>query len=254
MVRHYAPPSSATREALFALSSANRYRWRTMQRPAPPESPPMPAPGPEGDAKKDSTSESSLASSSRAAIMSTISTHSRPAVLSTLSSSQKDSSPEKESSQLITSTPHQHIITAPVMGGVVPDRLRMLSLISLEEKSDAQAVGGAVGESPYNVPGSPTSPSDQDGKEGPREGASLVDRECFPMGSCESTLYERGWLDLACGPSISIEIDYCGHGHNPKPGQHIPLLPSQLHVDITAPVVLLRVFGCLARDLLALKV
>lgn len=134
------------------------------------------------------------------------------------------------------------------MGGTVPDRLRMLSLISLEEKSESHPVGEPL----HDVPGSPMAPGD--GREGLKQGARLVDKECFPMGSRESTLYERGWLDLACGPSISIEIDYCGHGHNPSAGPHTPLLPSQLHVDIEAPVVLLRVFGCLARDLLALKV
>ena len=74
------------------------------------------------------------------------------------------------------------------------------------------------------------------------------------MGSCDSTLYERGWLDIACGPSISIDVSYCGHHHHPGKGEHTPLLPNQLHVEIVAPVVLLRVFGCLARDLLALKV
>ena len=82
----------------------------------------------------------------------------------------------------------------------------------------------------------------------------LVDKECFPMGSCDSTLYERGWLNIACGPSITIEIDYNGHHHHPSAGQHTPLLPNQLQVEIEAPVVLLRVFGCLARDLLGLKV
>ncbi len=203
------------------------------------------------DTKKESLSvhtDSSLASSSRhsrPAVLSTISTHSRPAVVSTISS-HKDSSPEKESDLLVTSTPHQPIITAPVMEGMVPDRLRMLSLISLEEKADPR--GGS--QSPQDTLSSPKPP---DGKEGGAK-VTLVDKECFPMGSRDSTLYERGWLDIACGPSISIEIDYFGHRHNPSGGQHTPLLPNQLQVDIESPVVLLRVFGCLARDLLGLKV
>ena len=67
-------------------------------------------------------------------------------------------------------------------------------------------------------------------------------------------MYDKGWLDLACGPTITIDIDYTSHNHDPTAGQHTPLLPNLLHVDIDAPTVLLRVFGCLARDLLGLKV
>ena len=82
----------------------------------------------------------------------------------------------------------------------------------------------------------------------------MVDRECFPMGYRGTTLYERGWLDIACGPSITIDIQYSGHHHHPSCGDHTPLLPNTLHVDVDAPVALIRVFGCLARDLLGLKV
>ena len=191
------------------------------------------------EAKKESLSvltESSLTSTSR---------QSRPAVLSTLSmqsASYKELHLEKEAL-----SSHQPVITAPVLAGEVPDRLRMLSLISLEERVDAEAVGR--GSEP------PQSPEYLKEKAGDvKLDSKLVDKECFPMGCCETTLYERGWLDIACGPSISIKIEYSGHHHNPAVGQHTPLLPNQLHIDIEAPAVLLRVFGCLARDLLALKV
>jgi hypothetical protein len=85
------------------------------------------------------------------------------------------------------------------------------------------------------------------------EEEGLVDKECFPMGCRNTTLYEKGWIDLACGPSIIIDIKYSGHHHNPQAGDHAPLLPSELHVDIDVPEALIRVFGCLARDLLGLK-
>ena len=137
-----------------------------MERPAPPVSTCGPG-GPAGrEAKKESLSmhtDSSLVSSSlhsRPAVVSTVSTHSQPAVAASIGSSHKDSSPEKESVQLLTSTPHQPVITAPVMGGEVPDRLRMLSLISLDEKPDARL--GV--ESPQDPPSSPNPPSvDEDG-------------------------------------------------------------------------------------------
>ena len=86
------------------------------------------------------------------------------------------------------------------------------------------------------------------------EEGCLVDKECFPMGCRNITLYEKGWIDIACGPSITIDIKYSGHHHNPQAGNHTPLLPSELHVDIDVPEALIRVFGCLARDLLGLKV
>ena len=74
------------------------------------------------------------------------------------------------------------------------------------------------------------------------------------MGYRDVTLYENGWLDLACGPEVSIEIEYCSSHHDPQTGKGTPLLANTLSVDIDVPVVLLRVFGCLARDLLGLKV
>ena len=80
------------------------------------------------------------------------------------------------------------------------------------------------------------------------------DKELFPMGYCGVTRLEDGWIDLACGPSISIAINYQSHNHDVHPGHSTPLSPNVLNIDIDAPIVLLRVFGCLGRDLLALKV
>ena len=80
------------------------------------------------------------------------------------------------------------------------------------------------------------------------------DNEQFPMGYRNETQYEKGWLDIACGPSITIDITYCSHAHDVRPGKDAKLKPNLLVVDIDAPTVLLRVFGSLARDLLALKV
>ena len=74
-------------------------------------------------------------------------------------------------------------------------------------------------------------------------------KETFPMGYRGHTLLEDGWVDLACGPSISLTIDYVGHTHHAN-----LFLPNSMHIDISAPSVLLRVFGFLTTDLLALKV
>lgn len=69
------------------------------------------------------------------------------------------------------------------------------------------------------------------------------------MGYRGHTHLENGWVDLACGPSISLVIDYVSRAHHSSPA-----LPNTMQVDIDAPTVLLRVFGFLMTDLLALKV
>jgi hypothetical protein len=73
-------------------------------------------------------------------------------------------------------------------------------------------------------------------------------KEAFPMGYRGHTSLKDGWVDLACGPSISLNINYVSRAHHMDRA-----LPSSLQVDIGAPTVLLRVFGFLATDLLALK-
>lgn len=217
MVRHYAPPSCASRESLFALCAANRYRWRVME----PAKPPSPSPQRERGAKRDPQSSQVISSSSGS-----IQLGSFPSVQS--------SDIVREQTQLITaSPPEEHIISAPIMGSLLAEMM-----------GQHQQVQGPAP--------SPPPPTAQSASPVPQE-EELEEKECFPMGCRQMTHYENGWLDIACGPTISIEIEYCSHAHSPKAGQHTPLLPNLLHVDIDAPTVLLRVFGSLARDLLGLK-
>ncbi|XP_019853101.1 PREDICTED: uncharacterized protein KIAA1109-like isoform X3 [Amphimedon queenslandica] len=78
--------------------------------------------------------------------------------------------------------------------------------------------------------------------------------ESFPMGCCLTTFYKDGWLDICCGPEITINITYNGHNSDMSHvGSSNDMVPSQVLIDINAPQVLLRVFGTLARDLLSLK-
>lgn len=222
VVRHYAPPSLASRESIFALSSANRYRWRVVGQP--PSAPVQDSPA-KTDAKEASFSNADSNADSRPAV-------------SLLSSQSESVTAEKEQTQLLGSVGSQeHVITAPVIGGVISNTLGLL---------ERQEVKKEASQSPTLT--SPEHGTTQD------DCVRLVDKERFPMGFCDVTRYEKGWLDLACGPTITISIEYTSHNHDPSPGQHTPLLPNLLHVDIDAPVVLLRVFGCLARDLLGLKV
>lgn len=226
MVRHYAPPSSASRESLFALSSANRYRWRVIDRPLPPWSTP--------EQEADSMARKEEMGSSHASS----SLPSRPAI-SVTSSQSEFTTADKEHTQLLGSTGSQeHVITAPIIGGVVPDKLGLV--VSSEEKEMTP---------PHLPPSSPELAGNQE-----VEGTKHLDKERFPMGCCVATPYEQGWLDIACGPAITIDVEYTSHNHEPSPGDHTPLLPNALRVDIDAPVVLIRVFGSLARDLLGLKV
>ena len=80
-------------------------------------------------------------------------------------------------------------------------------------------------------------------------GSTPVDNEAFPMGYRGHTQLEDGWVDLACGPSISLSINYTSRNHDSVSNQ-----PHTLHIDISAPHVLLRAFAFLATDLLGLKV
>ena len=88
---------------------------------------------------------------------------------------------------------------------------------------------------------------------GSDSGASSLEetlsKETFPMGYRGHTRLEDGWIDLACGPKISLAIHYTGRSHHENHA-----LPNTLNVDINAPTVLLRVFGFLFTDLLGLKV
>lgn len=136
-----------------------------------------------------------------------------------------------------TSVSEEHIITAPIIEGMVPPD-RSTPPVQHTPASPAASGGTVRGEE----------------KEEEEEEEELLDKECFPMGSRDSTQYDKGWLDIACGPTITIDIDYTSHHHDPNAGDHTPLLPNVLCVNVDAPVALIRVFGTLARDLLGLKV
>ena len=89
--------------------------------------------------------------------------------------------------------------------------------------------------------------------------------EFFPMGYRSETQYEEGWLDIGCGPDLTIKISYHGHSYDPAylpDHAHSPegseeekrLVPNEVSVEVEASSVLLRVFGSLVKDLVALKV
>ncbi len=83
--------------------------------------------------------------------------------------------------------------------------------------------------------------------------------EFFPMGYRKETIYDDGWIDIGCGPDLMIEISYKGHNYDPTHfddgrDNEQRLVPSEVHVNVEASSVLLRVFGSLAKDLLALRV
>lgn len=177
---------------------------------------------------------SKQASSCEASLPSLHSVPSVPAVPSPASSR----SDVLDTVPLETTKPQEHVITAPIIGGVVGG----VAIITPEQEA---TVLSPLPTHPAGVPGA--------AREGEEDG-TLLDRECFAMGSRDSTQYELGWLDIVCGPTITISIEYSSHHHDPSPGDHTPLLPNALHVDVDAPVALVRVFGCLARDLLGLKV
>ena len=235
VVRRYLPPSSSTRDSLLSLSSENKHRWRVL---GPPPSPPT---------KKSSKSKSS-SPSQRSKL--TVSKG------SSLAGSERTLDKDKEQNQS-----SEHVITAPVLlspsqeptpklgGGA--GRHQIVSGITLEtsiggsgsllEGQGATEGGGGEEEKMSRNELGGAAPGDQD-------------NELFPMGYCGVTRREGGWIDLACGPSISIAIDYHSHNHDVGRGHSTPLAPNLLNIDVDAPVVLLRVFGCLGRDLLALKV
>lgn len=252
VVRHYLPPSSSTQDSILALSSENKHRWRVL---ATPPSPPT---------KKVSKSKSS-SPSQRSKL--TVSKG------SSLAGSERNLDKEKETSQS-----SEHVITAPVLlslskeatpkvggasatpgeaGAGAGGRHQIMSGITVDT-----SLGGSgsilEGEQGATAEGGGGSREDEGtiGSEVPGEGApgGLEDNELFPMGYRGVTSRESGWIDLACGPSISITINYHSHNHDDRRGHSTPFNPNILNLDIDAPVVLLRVFGCLGRDLLALKV
>ena len=229
VVRRYLPPSSSTRDSILSLSSQNKYRWRVLPRP------PSPAP-----LKKMAKSKSSTSSPSERSKL-TISKD------SSLGGSERTLDKHMAPSD-------EHVITAPV----VPSSLEPTPKLGTKSSPRHQIVSGITVETSLGS-GSIVSQEVEGQREDQEDGGERMsgkdeDTELFPMGYCGVTKRDNGWIDLACGPSISIVINYKSHNHDVKPGVSTPLTPNLLNIDIDAPVVLLRVFGCLGRDLLALKV
>ena len=248
VVRHYLPPSSSTRDSILSLSSENKHRWRVL---APPISPPT--------KKKASPSKSKSSSPSQ---------RSKVTVSKGSSLAGSERTLDKEATQS-----SEHVITAPVLlspsqeptpklgrgggaggGATAGGRHQIVSAITVETSLGGS---GSLLEGQGSTEGEAGERGGEEDNELLGEGAApggLQDNELFPMGYCSVTRRDIGWVDLACGPSISISINYSSHNHDVGRGDSTPLKPNLLNIDIDAPIVLLRVFGCLGRDLLGLKV
>ena len=83
------------------------------------------------------------------------------------------------------------------------------------------------------------------------------DHERFPIGCCISTHYEDGWLDLGAGGGITIEAHYVSKRNDDldrKIPQGITPPPNTVSVAIVIDKPILRVFGSLGKEILAIKV
>ena len=231
VVRRYLPPSSSTRDSILSLSAENKYRWRVLPRP------PSPAPS-----KKATKSKSSTSSPSQRSKLTT-------SKGSSLAGSERTLDKEINQSD-------EHVITAPV----VSSSLEPTPKLDIKSSPRHQILSGVTVETSIGSGSIPSQEVDGQGEgvdevgEVAQVNEELLETELFPMGYCGVTKLDSGWIDLACGPSISIAIDYSSHSHDVRPGMSTPLTPNVLHIDVDVPVVLLRVFGSLGRDLLALKV
>lgn len=86
---------------------------------------------------------------------------------------------------------------------------------------------------------------------------NCANRDLFPMGVCNSTHSEDGWIDLAAGPEITITVNYISRrndGLDSKIKQGIIPPANTVDVQVKIPDAVVRLFGFLARDLLAVKV
>jgi len=213
-VRHYSPPSCSTHESLFALSSTNKHRWRVLEFKEQQ--------GEEGKQQQHQQHPGDNIATQSASSSPSVRTKMGVLKGSVLT---LDSDKDRSRESLSAATPK----------GMKPSGAKFLigDGTSMSVSQEEQAP-------PADVPD--TQPEE------------LADHEFFPMGYRGETKYESGWLDIACGPSISININYHSHNHDPRTGKDMRQVPNVLNVDIDAPTVILRVFGCLARDLLALKV
>ena len=87
--------------------------------------------------------------------------------------------------------------------------------------------------------------------------SDYVNKDHFPMGVCNLTHSEDGWIDLAAGPEISIDVNYLSRrndGLDSKISQGVIPPANSVDVQVKVPDAVVRLFGFLARDLLAIKV
>ena len=212
---------------MFALSAANRYRWRVVDRPSPP---PSPINSLEHRGMQEIKEISVLRHSSSSCLSSNLfSPPSLPAA-----SYQESIESDGDQDHLLNKFLDQHIITSPIIEDMTP-----LDIFPRDIETP--------------IPEDPLTPTPHRDPPMGVVGEDFENHEFFPMGYRAETVYEHGWIDIACGANISINIDYCGCHHDPTPGVDTPLLPNSLNVDIDAAPILIRAFGCLARDLLCLK-
>ena len=83
------------------------------------------------------------------------------------------------------------------------------------------------------------------------------DKGRFPCGTCLKTAYTDGWIDIAAGPFITVRVIYCNKrndGLDRKIILGIKPPPNVLEVEVKCDKPMLRAFGCLAKDILAIKV
>jgi hypothetical protein len=109
----------------------------------------------------------------------------------------------------------------------------------------------SLGNVKYDRKGNDNNRTDMDSS---GESARTPVDERLPMGYCCNTTYDSGWLDLGCGPALSINITYAGHNSD---FTHLKndsnMVPSQVKIEVEVPSALIRVFSSLFRDLVALK-
>ena len=218
VVRRYIPPSSSTKESLFALCESNKQRWRIMDPPVE-RSPELPL------RLMRSVSQPIEPIQTKFCPLDVVSSHS-------------DGS---------SGFGAEEFKSTHIRRGSEP----LLPLLNMPKSSISDAFGM---QSPAKHCEEQV---DEKLKAKQEHGLNGIEsHEHFPMGSRDLTLPELGWLDLACAPSINIDVIYQGHNsdvsHENKPDGK--MIPNVVKVAVDVPSVLFRVFGCIVRDLIGLRV
>lgn len=217
-------PSCAHRDSIFALSASNRARWRV------PDLDALTQPPPQKELSAHSGLSQSVSHSSQSQLMKQGSL-----------GSGRESSKSGESSR-----PVHHRQTSAELYSYQP-QLHSLSSMSRSEEPLVEEKATQANE-PERVQ------QELNNEQNHRQEKKWLGNECFPIGYCWETEYESGWLDLGCGPTLTIDINYYGRNSDPTRNEQGVLVPSLVTVEVEAPVTYIRVFGLLAKDLLALKV